>query len=469
MKKFKRVGAVFASLAIIAAAAAAVYFVLNSDNANGKSKLSQQNVSGTILEGNETFKPIEVLKKVKVEGTEKEYVTSFMLDAVTFIKLNGEERYLLCDSLGNRIQQSEFLDDLGNRLSVSEHDGKLTFKTSVGSETKTFLVNGHTLEVLDGSIYIDLLAMRVLKAEPTTATTTVSTTTKKTTASGKRSRFTAMPKTTTIEPTTTTLETDESGNTVTTVKTTVKTTSKTTTKTTKKTKPKTTPKATVKTTAKATTTTTTTTMTTTTTLPAYNPVDSYCTELLRLVNLERTNRGLEPLIASKTLDQAALVRAKEISQSFEHKRLDGRKLKTIMSDYGLSFKLYGENIAAGQQSAIETVSQWMTNESMRSNILNPEFKYFGSSHYYLEDDENYKFDYWTACFYTPIGEVTSTLPENPAAAEENTVTKAKATAKAAVAKPAVKTTVKAAVKPSAKTAAKVTVKTTAKKTTEKRD
>ena len=92
----------------------------------------------------------------------------------------------------------------------------------------------------------------------------------------------------------------------------------------------------------------------------------------------------------------------------------------------------------------------MTSESMRSNILNPKFKYFGSSHYYLEDDKNYKFDYWTACFYTPLEEVASTLPENPAAAEENTVTKTKTAAKAT------ETTAKIT---SASTAAKAAAKT----------
>ncbi len=421
MKKLKKGEAFIAAVLILIIAAAALIFVFRSDKESVKSDISQKNISAISLTGSEKFDKPEIAKKVSVnkENKEKEFITSFMLDAATYLKVDESGRYYFENTLNERLDKTEFLDDLGNRLSVYVENGVPHFMTDAG-EVKTFLVNSHTVEILNNTVYINLCQMKQPDAEAASEKASEKTTgtagekTEKSTETKAEKKPEEKEKETKAEAQALLLEseadvvllaeesaetkTKDSKKTEETDKKQIQDNKKTTTKKTKKTTTTTSPR---------------TLPTTTTTLPKYNPIDSYSAELLRLINLERTNRGLSELTAKNTLDQAALARAKEISENFSHTRLDGRETKTIMSDYGLSFKLYGENIAAGQKSAIDVVSDWMSSDATRKNILNPAYKYFGSSHYYLGDDDNYRFEYWTACFYTPISEEATEERENP--------------------------------------------------------
>lgn len=411
MTKLKRGEAVVAAILILVIAAAALVFVFRSDKKSTGNDMSQKQISAVSLSGNEEFPKPKPDKTVTVSENKK-YVSSFMLDAATFLEFDDAGKYFLTNTLGERIDRSEFLDDLGNRLSVYIKDGTPHFMTDMG-EVKTFLVNGKTVEILDNTVYISLIAMKKLTDEKPEVTTKASTEAKKTETKKTESKS---KKETDKKETAQALvlndeaqiilladENNEQNET--------KADDKKESAKTKKTAKTTTTKK--KTTTTKTTTSPRTLPTTTTTLPKYSPIDSYAAELLRLVNVERTNRGLSELVAKNSLDQSALSRAKETALSFSHTRPDNRDLKTIMSDYGLSFKVFGENIAAGQKSAIDVVSDWMSSDAARKNILNPSYKYFGSSHYYADDDENYRFDYWTACFYTPLSEETTEERERP--------------------------------------------------------
>ena len=399
MTKLKRGEAVVAAILILVIAAAALVFVFRSDKKSTGNDMSQKQISAVSLSGNEEFPKSKPDKTVTVSENKK-YVSSFMLDAATFLEFDDAGKYFLTNTLGERIDRSEFLDDLGNRLSVYIKDGTPHFMTDMG-EVKTFLVNGKTVEILDNTVYISLIAMKKLTDENPEVTTKASTEAKK--ESNKKETAQALVLNDEAELILLADENNEQNGT--------KADDKKESAKTKKTAKTTTTKK--KTTTTRTTTSPRTLPTTTTTLPKYSPIDSYAAELLRLVNVERTNRGLSELVAKNSLDQAALSRAKETALSFSHTRPDNRELKTIMSDYGLSFKAFGENIAAGQKSAIDVVSDWMSSDAARKNILNPSYKYFGSSHYYADDDENYRFDYWTACFYTPLSEETTEERESP--------------------------------------------------------
>ena len=112
-------------------------------------------------------------------------------------------------------------------------------------------------------------------------------------------------------------------------------------------------------------------------------------EVLKLVNNERTIRGISPLVWDKDLGSAAMVRAKEITITFNHTRPDGSRGLNILS------KAKGENIAAGQKTAQKVVNSWMNSPGHRKNMLNPDFKFIGVGHQKI--DTNYK-DYWVQLF-----------------------------------------------------------------------
>lgn len=162
-------------------------------------------------------------------------------------------------------------------------------------------------------------------------------------------------------------------------------TKETTTKPSVTAKPSTTTKVT--TTTKPTTIKTTTTIKSTTTKSTTTASSSteskFEAEVLRLVNIERTSRGLKPLSNNAKLANAADIRAVEIVQSFSHTRPNGQSPFTAIEGNWGGFSTVGENIAAGYFTPAEVVDGWMNSEGHRANILNASFTHMGVGYYYV--------------------------------------------------------------------------------------
>ncbi len=128
--------------------------------------------------------------------------------------------------------------------------------------------------------------------------------------------------------------------------------------------------------------TTTTYRTTTTTAPrpsASSPdtAADYRQAILRLVNQERTQRGLSALVLDETISRAAQIRATEIIENFSHTRPNGSSFSTALDEAGVKAGRRAENIAAGQRSPEAVMQSWMNSEGHRANILNPNLKKLG--------------------------------------------------------------------------------------------
>lgn len=100
-------------------------------------------------------------------------------------------------------------------------------------------------------------------------------------------------------------------------------------------------------------------------------------EVIRLVNVERANVGLPPLVKNEKACQAAEKRAAEIGISFSHTRPDGRACYTILDDMGIGYVTCGENIASGHPTAAAVVRGWMNSPGHRANILNEDYAEIG--------------------------------------------------------------------------------------------
>lgn len=103
----------------------------------------------------------------------------------------------------------------------------------------------------------------------------------------------------------------------------------------------------------------------------------YVSEVVRLVNIERTERGLPALTMDTTLNAAAAERAKEIIINYAHERPDGSSCFTILNEYGVSYRMAAENIAASQSTPAAVVNVWMNSEGHRANILNSSLRKIG--------------------------------------------------------------------------------------------
>jgi len=93
--------------------------------------------------------------------------------------------------------------------------------------------------------------------------------------------------------------------------------------------------------------------------------------MLSLINDERANHGLQPLIWSDSLTASARIRAEEITVLFSHTRPDGRRWSTVGAGVA------GENIAARQRTVAIAFTAWMQSPSHRDNILNDTFRTVG--------------------------------------------------------------------------------------------
>ena len=96
-----------------------------------------------------------------------------------------------------------------------------------------------------------------------------------------------------------------------------------------------------------------------------------------LVNEIRIDNGLDPLSYSPILSYCAYIRADEIEEVFSHTRPNGEKGLHIVKEYGILYKVVGENLASNFSSSEKVVNAWMNSEGHRANILNPKFKEIG--------------------------------------------------------------------------------------------
>lgn len=123
------------------------------------------------------------------------------------------------------------------------------------------------------------------------------------------------------------------------------------------------------------------------------PELSLAEQVVALVNEERAAAGLNPLTINESAMSAALVRAKEIKQSFSHTRPNGSSFSSALKEQGVSFRGSGENIAYGQRSPEEVMNAWMNSSGHRANILNAKFTSIGVGCY----EQNGTL-YWTQLF-----------------------------------------------------------------------
>ena len=93
--------------------------------------------------------------------------------------------------------------------------------------------------------------------------------------------------------------------------------------------------------------------------------------VVELTNKERAAKGLKPYIMDSTLMELAMIRAAEMKgiKNMTHTRPNGELGTYIIEDVWDIVLCKAENIAQGQGSAEEVVSQWMNSPGHRSNIL----------------------------------------------------------------------------------------------------
>ena len=106
-------------------------------------------------------------------------------------------------------------------------------------------------------------------------------------------------------------------------------------------------------------------------IPEASSLQSFETEVIRLVNLERTKRGIPALTTNWQLSRVARYKSQDMIDKnyFSHTSPTYGSPFTMMQSFGLRFSAAAENIAYGQRSAQEVVTAWMNSPGHRANIL----------------------------------------------------------------------------------------------------
>jgi len=136
------------------------------------------------------------------------------------------------------------------------------------------------------------------------------------------------------------------------------------------------------------------------TIPSIDDVKSLESEVIRLVNVERSKRGLQTLSANWQLSRVARYKSQDMIDKgyFSHTSPTYGSPFKMMEAFGIRYSAAGENIAMGQRSPQEVMNAWMNSPGHRNNILSTSFYQIGVG---LAKDRNGRM-YWTQMFIKPL-------------------------------------------------------------------
>ncbi len=115
------------------------------------------------------------------------------------------------------------------------------------------------------------------------------------------------------------------------------------------------------------------------TAPTDNIDTTMAQEILKLVNAERTKAGVSALTLSTDVTAVAQVKANDMATNgyFDHNSPTYGSPFAMLTDFGVSYRSAGENIAKGQQSAQAVMTAWMNSSGHKENILSENFTQLG--------------------------------------------------------------------------------------------
>lgn len=119
-------------------------------------------------------------------------------------------------------------------------------------------------------------------------------------------------------------------------------------------------------------------------------------EVVKLVNAERSKRGLQTLSTNWQLSRVARYKSTDMATKgyFSHTSPTYGSPFNMMENFGIKFSAAGENIAYGQRTAQEVMTGWMNSPGHRSNILSATYNQIGVG--YAKNSKGVP--YWTQMF-----------------------------------------------------------------------
>lgn len=124
-------------------------------------------------------------------------------------------------------------------------------------------------------------------------------------------------------------------------------------------------------------------------------------EVVQLVNQQRARAGCPAVTVNALLNAAAQRHSDDMAAHdfMGHRGSDGSEFWERIEATGYRFRSAGENVAAGQPSAQEVMSDWMRSAGHRANILDCTYREIGVG--YASNPGGRLRHYWAQEFATP--------------------------------------------------------------------
>ncbi len=108
-------------------------------------------------------------------------------------------------------------------------------------------------------------------------------------------------------------------------------------------------------------------------------IQSWEAEVVKLVNSQRSNRGLQTLKSNWEIARVARYKSQDMINKnyFSHISPTFGSPFKMMESFGIRFSAAGENIAMGQRTPSEVMNSWMNSPGHRANILSPSYTTIG--------------------------------------------------------------------------------------------
>lgn len=125
-------------------------------------------------------------------------------------------------------------------------------------------------------------------------------------------------------------------------------------------------------------------------------ISSYEQKVAELVNVEREKAGLPALKLDTSISNVARLKSKDMADNnyFAHQSPTYGSAGNMLSQYGIKWSAWGENIASGQRTPEAVVSAWMNSSGHRANILSSNYSKIGVG--YVTNSNGTP--YWTQMF-----------------------------------------------------------------------
>lgn len=136
------------------------------------------------------------------------------------------------------------------------------------------------------------------------------------------------------------------------------------------------------------------------TIPDQSSVKTLEAEVIRLVNVERSKKGLQALTADWEISRVARYKSQDMinKKYFSHTSPTFGSPFKMLESFGIRFSSAGENIAYGQQTPLAVMNSWMNSAGHKANILSPSYTHIGVG---LAKSSS-GVCYWTQMFTKPL-------------------------------------------------------------------